>query len=48
MAHSTEEVAAVVRLCAQHRVPVIPFGAGTSVEGNFTPIHGGITLDLSR
>jgi len=48
MAHTTDEVAEVVRLCAQHRMPVIPFGAGTSVEGNFTPIHGGITLDLSE
>ena len=48
MARSTDEVAAVVRLCADYRVPVIPFGAGTSVEGNFTPIHGGITLDLSE
>ena len=44
MAHSTDEVAAVVR----HRAPVIPCGAGTSVEGNFTPIHGGITLNLSE
>ncbi len=48
MAHSTEEVVQVVRLCAEHHVPVIPFGAGTSVEGNFAPVHGGVSLDLSE
>jgi D-lactate dehydrogenase (cytochrome) len=48
MAHSTEEAAEVVRLCARDRVPIVPFGAGTSVEGNATPIRGGISLDLSE
>jgi len=48
LAHSTEEVAAVVRLCADHGVPVTPFGAGTSMEGNCIPLHGGISLDLSE
>jgi D-lactate dehydrogenase (cytochrome) len=47
-AHSTDEVAALVRLCVAHEVPVIPFGAGTSLEGNITPIRGGLTIDLGE
>ena len=47
-ARSTEEVAAIVQLCAAGQVPVIAFGAGTSIEGNTSPIHGGLSLDLSH
>src|SRR6185436_3115644 len=47
-AETTEEVAEAVKLCAHHRVPVIPFGAGSSVEGHVLAIHGGIALDLTR
>jgi D-lactate dehydrogenase (cytochrome) len=47
MAESTEEVADVVRLCAAHGVPVIPYGVGSSVEGHVLATHGGISLDLS-
>ncbi len=43
-----EEAAALVALCHQHGVPVVPFGAGTSLEGHVTPVRGGISLDLSR
>jgi D-lactate dehydrogenase (cytochrome) len=46
--HSTEEVVAIVERCIDARIPIIPFGAGTSVEGNITPVRGGVTLDLSE
>ena len=47
-AHSTEEVVALVRLCTAHEVPIIPFGAGTSVEGNTLAARGGVSVDLSE
>jgi D-lactate dehydrogenase (cytochrome) len=46
-AATTEEVAALVRACDRHRVPIIPFGTGTSLEGHIQAIYGGISLDLS-
>ena len=45
---SVEEVQAVVRACAQHRCPMVPFGAGTSLEGHVIPLRGGVTIDLTR
>jgi D-lactate dehydrogenase (cytochrome) len=47
-AEQTSEVSQTLRLCAQYRVPVIPFGAGSSLEGHVLAVHGGITIDLSR
>ncbi|WP_434514119.1 FAD-binding oxidoreductase [Dechloromonas sp. ARDL1] len=47
MAESTDEVAAVVRLCAEYGVPVIPYGVGSSVEGHVLAPQGGVSLDLS-
>jgi D-lactate dehydrogenase (cytochrome) len=44
--HTTDEVAEIVKISAAHQVPVIPFGAGTSLEGHVNAIHGGITIDL--
>ncbi len=45
---SNEEVAQIVQACAAHETPVIPFGAGTAVEGHVQAVNGGISLDLSR
>ncbi|WP_171828511.1 FAD-binding oxidoreductase [Kinneretia aquatilis] len=47
-AESNEEVAFVLQLAQQHRVPVIPYGTGTSLEGHLLAVQGGISLDLSR
>lgn len=45
---STEEVSQIVKLCHSHDIPVIPYGAGTALEGHFLAVRGGITLDFSR
>ena len=46
--HTTEEVAALVRLCIGAEIPLIAFGAGTSIEGNTIPVRGGVTVDLGE
>jgi D-lactate dehydrogenase (cytochrome) len=43
-----EEVCDVVRVAATHRVPIIPFGAGTSLEGHINAPRGGLSLDFTR
>jgi D-lactate dehydrogenase (cytochrome) len=43
---STEEVQEIVRICATHRVPVIPFGTGTSLEGHVNAPLGGVSIDV--
>ena len=45
---STEEVRDVVNICRRHRVPMIPFGVGTSLEGHILAVQGGVSIDLSR
>jgi len=47
-ARSTEDVAALVALAAEHRVPVIPYGVGSSLEGHLLAIEGGVSVDLSQ
>ncbi len=46
-ATSTDEVSAIVRACARARVPVVAFGAGSSVEAQVAAVHGGVCIDLS-
>ena len=43
---TTEDVQAIVRICAAHRVPVIPFGTGTSLEGHINAPLGGVSVDF--
>ena len=47
-ARSTEEVARIVSVCSEHRVPIIAYGAGTSLEGHLQALAGGICIDLSQ
>jgi D-lactate dehydrogenase (cytochrome) len=43
---STEDVQEIVRVCASHRVPVIAFGTGTSLEGHVNAPFGGVSIDV--
>ncbi len=47
-AESTQDVADAVALAAAHKVPVIPFGVGSSLEGHLLAVQGGISVDVSR
>src|SRR5258706_16007181 len=45
---TTEQVAAVVKICAEHKLPIIPRGAGTSLSGTVLAVNGGVMIALTR
>ena len=45
---TTTEVSAIVAACARARVPIVPFGMGSSLEGHVNAVRGGVTIDLTR
>src|SRR5258708_22866872 len=45
---TTQEVAEIVKLCAGASMPIVPFGAGTSLEGNAASVAGGVCFDFAR
>jgi D-lactate dehydrogenase (cytochrome) len=45
---TSEEAGKLLALCNAQRVPVVPYGTGTSLEGHVTPVRGGISIDLAR
>ncbi|MFP3798263.1 MULTISPECIES: FAD-binding oxidoreductase [Paraburkholderia] len=47
-AQSTEDVQTIVKLCARHQVPIIPYGNGSSLEGHLLAVQGGVSIDLSQ
>jgi len=45
---STAEVVAIVKICHSHRVAIVPYGVGTSLEGHIAALHGGVCIDMGR
>ena len=45
---TNEEVSKILKLCNEHKIPVVPFGTGTSLEGNVVGIENGITISLEK
>ena len=48
VAQSTEDVAAIVKICSDHKIPVPPRGAGTGLVGAAVPVAGGVLIDMSK
>ena len=47
-AESEEDILQITDFCLQNEIPLIPYGSGTSVEGHFAAVHGGVCLNLSK
>jgi D-lactate dehydrogenase (cytochrome) len=45
---TTDQVSALVKICARRRIPITPYSGGTSIEGQYIPTHRGVTMDFSR
>src|SRR5687768_14525848 len=45
---STDEVSTIVRIAARFGAPIVPFGAGSSLEGHVNAVAGGVSIDLTR
>ena len=45
---STEEVAAIMKICYENNIPVTPRGAGTGLVGGAVPLYGGVLIDISK
>ena len=45
---STQDVVDAVKQCAAHKIPIIAFGAGSSLEGHLLAIHGGVSIDVAQ
>ncbi|CEM24471.1 unnamed protein product [Vitrella brassicaformis CCMP3155] len=45
---STQEVSKILTICNRYKIPIVPYGSGTSLEGHIIPTRGGITMDMRK
>jgi D-lactate dehydrogenase (cytochrome) len=45
---TAEECAEIVRTCLRHDTPMVPYGAGSSLEGHIMALRGGVSIDMTR